>query len=64
MPTADLLRDLIEKAGLSQRQAADRLGVSPRTFRDWCTGKGEPPKAIILALRYLAGEQPAAGDAE
>lgn len=58
MPTADLLRRLIEQAGLSQRQAADRLGVSPRTFRDWCAGKSEPPKAIILALRYLAGESP------
>jgi transcriptional regulator with XRE-family HTH domain len=59
MPTADLLRELIEKAGLSQRQAADQLGVSPRTFRDWCAGKGEPTKAIVLALRYLAESKPA-----
>lgn len=54
--TADLMRQLIEAARLSQRQAADELGVNQRTFRDWCAGKSEPPKAVLLALRYLASQ--------
>jgi DNA-binding transcriptional regulator YiaG len=58
MAAADEIRELIDRAGLSQRQAAEQLGVAQRTFRDWCAGKAEPPKSIILALRYLAGQSP------
>ena len=52
--TADTIRELIRKAGLSQREAANEIGVTQRTFRDWCVGKSEPPRAVMMALELLA----------
>ncbi len=55
-PIAQQIRDLIERAGLSQRQAAHELGVDERTMRYWCKGdehRGQPPKMAILALERL-----------
>jgi DNA-binding transcriptional regulator YiaG len=51
---ADTVRQLIERAGLSQRQAADAIGVSQRTFRDWGAGKSQPPRVVLLAVEALA----------
>jgi len=61
MTTADMMRKLIEQAGLSQRQAADQIGVTQRTFRNWCTGKSEPPRAVLMALELLAIKATTAG---
>ena len=52
--TADTIRELIKKAGLSQREAANEIGVTQRTFRDWCVGRSEPPRAVMMALELLA----------
>ena len=52
--TADTIRDLIKKARLPQREAANEIGVTQRTFRDWCAGKSEPPRAVMMALELLA----------
>ena len=54
MAVADIMRKLIEQAGLSQREAANEIGVTQRTFRDWCAGKREPPRAVLMALELLA----------
>ena len=50
---ADIVRDLIARAGLSQRQAARELGVDERTMRYWCAGDHDPPRMAILALERL-----------
>ena len=54
MSAADTMRKLIEQAGLSQREAANEIGVTHRTFRDWCAAKREPPRAVLMALELLA----------
>ena len=54
MSAADTMRKLIEQAGLSQREAANEIGVTQRTFRDWCAGKREPPRAVLMALELLS----------
>jgi DNA-binding transcriptional regulator YiaG len=50
------IRDLLERAGLSQREAARKLGLHERTVRYWCkeNGKIRPPQMAILALERLA----------
>ena len=54
MHTAETIRKLLEKARLSQREAANEIGVTQRTFRNWCAGKSEPPRAVMMALELLA----------
>jgi transcriptional regulator with XRE-family HTH domain len=44
------VRDLLARAGLSQRQGARELGVDERTMRYWCAGDHDPPRMAILAL--------------
>lgn len=51
--TAQHIRDLLLRAGLSQRQGARELGVDERLMRYWCTGDIDPPKMAILALERL-----------
>ena len=50
------IRDLLQRAGLSQREAARKLGLHERTVRYWCeeNGKIRPPKMAIVALERLA----------
>lgn len=47
---ADRLRDLLARAGLSQRGAATLLGIEERTMRQWCAGQGKPPASVFRAL--------------
>jgi transcriptional regulator with XRE-family HTH domain len=47
---ADRLRDLLNRAGLSQRAAARLLDVEERTMRQWCAGQGKPPASVFRAL--------------
>jgi DNA-binding transcriptional regulator YiaG len=50
------IRDLLQRAGLSQRATARKLGLHERTVRYWCeeNGKIRPPKLAIVALERLA----------
>lgn len=48
--SADQLRALLVRAGLSQRAAAKLLGVDERTMRMWCAGQGAPPASVFRAL--------------
>lgn len=53
------IRALISKAGLSQRQAAFKIGIDDRTVRRYCS-ENDPlnaPKVVMLALEYLAKEK-------
>lgn len=52
--TPDYLRSLVAQAGLSQRQAARRLGVDERTMRHWLAGKYACPYTAQFALECLA----------
>lgn len=54
-PTAaEVIRALIERANLSQRQAARELDVEERSVRHWCSGTRDVPRFAILALERLA----------
>jgi len=62
MMTADEVRQLLDQAGLSQREAARALDVNERTMRYYCLGEWPVPKKIEYALRWLAhlaAQQPA-----
>ena len=51
------LRGLIEKSGLSQRQAAFRIGIGERTMRLYLATSGRQDKApypVQFALECLA----------
>lgn len=52
--TADQLRRLLDRAGLSQRGAAKALDINERTMRKYAAGGSPIPKTVELALLYLA----------
>lgn len=53
---SEKVRALLDKAGLSQRQAARMLGVNERTMRRYCSPtEVDAPKVVIMALEGLAG---------
>jgi len=53
-PNPDYLRDLLEKAGLSQRAAAKIIGVKERTFRNYLADGTECPYPVQFCLENLA----------
>lgn len=48
------LRGLIAAAGISQREAARRLGCSDRSIRYWISGGEKIPYTAQFALEALA----------
>jgi transcriptional regulator with XRE-family HTH domain len=42
-----MLKELRTKANLTQKQAAELLGVPFRTYQDWEYGKRTPPKYVL-----------------
>jgi hypothetical protein len=50
---ADLMRAHLAALGLSQREAARKLGVEERLMRSYCAGKEPVPVAVMLALEQL-----------
>lgn len=55
--TPDELRELLTRAGLSQRAAARKLEIDEREFRRMCSGDAEIPEIVFLALQQLAKEK-------
>jgi len=60
-PSPDYLRALIARAGLSQRAAARRIGISERMMRYYLADAGTPahrpaPYTVQYALERLAGQ--------
>ena len=64
-PTPDQLRELLERAGLGQREAGRilkprvlKLGhiLNEHEFRHYLTGKRECPEVVYYALRDLVNE--------
>jgi transcriptional regulator with XRE-family HTH domain len=52
--TPDYLRELIAQAGISQREAARRLGISERNFRHMLTGRLQCHYSTQYCLEALA----------
>jgi transcriptional regulator with XRE-family HTH domain len=54
---APYLREIRIAAGLTQGEAADRVGVHSKTVERWEAGKHEPPASELAAyVRALGGE--------
>lgn len=53
-PRPEYLRALLERAGLSQREAARRIGISERVMRYYLAGEREAPYPVQYALEGLA----------
>ena len=53
--TGRLIRELRTKAGLTQKQLADRLNVTDKAVSKWETGGGCPDISVITALAELFG---------
>ena len=55
-PTARYLRELVDRAGISQVEAAHRLGIDPRTMRRYLAADDarEAPYVVQYALEALA----------
>jgi hypothetical protein len=47
------LRDLLARAGLSQRGAAAELDINERTMRNYCAAAAKVPRVVFLALERL-----------
>ena len=55
-PDPDYLRSLIEAAGLSQRAAAEAIGIGERTMRYYLSGDRTAPYPVQFALESLPKE--------
>jgi predicted transcriptional regulator len=47
------LRSLLEKAGLTQTEAARLIGVTDRTMRRYVSGATRVPRVVVCALLYV-----------
>jgi DNA-binding XRE family transcriptional regulator len=54
--TADEIRRMRVRLGLSQKQLADRLGFTPTAVSRWETGRAAPNTRATLALKALLVE--------
>ncbi len=65
--TGKLIASLRKEKGLTQKDVAERLGISPKTVSKWETGHGFPDVSLVSALskefgidvsKLLEGEMP------
>ena len=56
----DLIRLSIEERGMTQRQLASEIGVSPSRVNDYISGRAEPTLRIARAICTVLGIAPAA----
>ncbi len=55
---AELIKLSLEEKEMTQRQLADRIGVSPSRVNDYVTGRSEPTLKIARLLCKTLGIQP------
>ena len=53
-PDPTYLRELLARAGLSQRGAARLVMINERTMRYYCSGQLDLPYTTQLALEFIA----------
>jgi len=44
-----------DRAGHTQEQAAEMIGVARRTWQDWERGVNQMPVAMLMLYQHLAG---------
>lgn len=52
-PSPDYLRSLIEGAGMSQREASQRIGITDRSMRFYLSGQRPIPYSVQYAIEEL-----------
>jgi transcriptional regulator with XRE-family HTH domain len=55
---AEALRQLMADRGLSQRQLAERIGVTPSAVNFWAQGTSRPTRGNVIALEDELAVQP------
>lgn len=55
-PRPEHIRACIVRAGLSQREAARRIGISERVMRYYCAGERTAPYPVQYALERLSSK--------
>lgn len=53
-PRPEYLRALVERAGITQRETARRIGISDRLLRHYLHGSREAPYPVQYAMERLA----------
>ncbi len=56
----EFIRLSIEEKGITQKQLADELGISPSRVSDYISGRAEPTLRIARAICLILGIAPAA----
>lgn len=56
--TANQLRLLIRRSGMTRQEAATLLGVSRRTLQRWLVGGARLPAARAKLIGYVLGGKP------
>lgn len=56
----ELIELSLEEKGMTQRQLANEIGVSPSCVNDYVTGRSEPTLKVARMLCCVLGIQPAA----
>ncbi len=51
--TGKLIADLRREKGFTQKDIAEKLGISPKTVSKWETGRGFPDVSLISALSHI-----------
>ncbi len=57
---AELIELSLEEKGLTQKQLANEIGVSPSRISDYVSGRSEPTLKVARMLCQVLGIQPAA----
>jgi DNA-binding transcriptional regulator YiaG len=52
-----IFKESREKLGLTQKELAEKLGVTLLTIHNWEHGRTKPNKSVLLALKYLEHSQ-------
>ena len=53
--TCSAIRSLREGAGLTQRQLAERIGVTDKAVSKWETGRGQPDVTLVEPIAHALG---------
>lgn len=55
MEFKDRIRTLRKEAGLTQRETAEKIGVTDRTYQNYEAGASVPPSAVLARLAAVLG---------